>query len=319
VTLEFIKLVQIYFINTDLMMFDRRTSRFAEAKTSTINEDLGQIQYIFSDKTGTLTENVMVFRKFCIAAIPYSLVQGGNLFSELDHVVENDESFQGCGDPTEFLLALALCHSCQIEGGPETRPVYQSSSPDEVALVSGAAEMNTVFRSRNGDKVNVVHRDIEMEFKVLCVVEFTSKRKRMSVLYEYPDGRIMLLVKGADSVIIERVKRDENEIVERTIAVADRFSREGLRTLMYAYRELSCEEWMHFKEIFDAASLALEGRERMIEDAAEGIERDLVLLGATAIEDKLQDQVPETIDKMRRAGIKLWMLTVCVTFDLLGR
>jgi phospholipid-transporting ATPase len=311
VTLEIIKLVQIYFINTDLMMYDGRTSRFAEAKTSTINEDLGQIQYIFSDKTGTLTENVMVFRKFAVSGLPFSLVQGGNLFSELDHVVEEvngDLERLGGGDATEFMLGLALCHSCQIDGGATGKLVYQSSSPDEVALVSGAAEMKTVFKSRNVDRVFVSHREVDMEFQVLCMIEFTSKRKRMSVVYRYPDGRIMLLVKGADSVIVERMRTDED--VTGTVGIVDRFSCEGLRTLMYAYKELSEAEYGEFKRTFDDAALKLEGRETAIEEAAEGIERDLMLLGATAIEDRLQDQVPETIDKLRRAGIKLWMLTV---------
>jgi phospholipid-transporting ATPase len=151
---------------------------------------------------------------------------------------------------------MRLNSYCKVEGdGLNGRPVYQSSSPDEVALVSGAAEMNTIFKSRNVDSVRVMHRQVDMEFKVLCMIEFTSKRKRMSVLYLYPDGRIMLLVKGADSVIIERMERDAE--IDKTIAIVDRFSCEGLRTLMYAFRELSDDEYRLFRSEFDAASLML--------------------------------------------------------------
>lgn len=276
----------------------------------------------------------MIFRKFCVSALPFSLLKdekdGNSLFSELDNVTGDDflQSFNSrfpissdnSSIALEFLYSLALCHSCQLQGDntitsegslPSRNPSYQSSSPDEVALCNGAAQMKMIFSSRTGDKVYVDHDSRIIEFELLATVEFSSKRKRMSTIYRYPDGRILLLVKGADSVVIDRLGLQEREKPEytKTIEIVDRFSSEGLRTLMYAYRELTETEFLEFKRAFDAASLSLENRAALTEQVAEEIERDLKLLGATAIEDRLQEKVPETIEKMRRAGIRLWMLT----------
>lgn len=322
VTLEMVKLAQIYFINHDLLMYDRKSNRFAEAKTSSINEDLGQIQYVFSDKTGTLTENVMIFRKFSVMGTPFSLIKDPSvqfsLYSKDDFIVQDfltdfkrlSLGSEGLATGELFLQALALCHQCQIEKS-EGAINYQSSSPDEVALVAGAREMKCTFASRLANKVVIEFEGQKHTYTMLATIEFTSSRKRMSVVYSCPDGRLIMFTKGADNVIIQRLAESSknSSVFATTLSNVDRFSREGLRTLLYAYKVISAEQFNAWKIKFDEASLALADRDELIDAAATEIENELILLGATAIEDKLQAEVPETIDKLRRAGIRLWMLT----------
>ncbi|KAJ3397472.1 hypothetical protein HDV05_002927, partial [Chytridiales sp. JEL 0842] len=140
-------------------------------------------------------------------------------------------------------------------------------------------------------------------------------RKRMSAIYRYPDGRIVLLCKGADSVILERLKEpsemtpEEIQVLDKTMEHLAEFASEGLRTLLYASKELTQKEYDDWSERYNQASMALENRAELMEQVAEEIECDLCLLGATAIEDKLQVGVGDTIEKLRRADIKIWMLT----------
>lgn len=132
----------------------------------------------------------------------------------------------------------------------------------------------------------------------------------MSVVVRTPDGRIVLYCKGADSVIFERlVTGNDSELKEKTRKDTDTFANQGLRTLCIAYRVLDEDEFLVWQRTYDAATAATENREEEVEKAASSIERDLVLLGATALEDKLQEGVPESIEMLHRAGIKLWILT----------
>jgi phospholipid-translocating ATPase len=525
VTMEVVKLTQAYFINNDIEMYHHETDTPAEARTSTINEELGQVSYLFSDKTGTLTDNIMLFRKISVGGRAFihdldlrrieeddllrmmKQPQRSNTFqrfikrlslstrlhnrsSTRDDTNDGDEPIQlNRSDSTRsgrfsmiapnstgpsplyrhdstsgnsirsvrgkktvqqlkstldlltilqyqsntpfyekarfFLLAIALCHTCVPEIDDETQDIfYQAASPDEFALVTAAKELGYIVTDRsmgsvslkinndgpNGLKVPNSSTTKYETYKILNVIEFSSKRKRMSIIYRLPDGRICLLCKGADSIVLERLrdpvkkprngkgsidkkekynedksyeKRNErpfhglrvdtsmntnnqpessaissipntpktpssiNEIYaspmsikhahERSFSIrtvdSDRsvvdllpmhddkwlysqtmyhiqdFATEGLRTLLYAHRFMDEEEYTTWNNLYQEASTSLVDRQQKLEDVAELIERDLEITGATAIEDKLQNGVPDTIDKLRRAGIRVWMLT----------
>jgi phospholipid-translocating ATPase len=149
------------------------------------------------------------------------------------------------------------------------------------------------------------------------MLEFNSTRKRMSVIMRCPDGRLILYCKGADSVIYERLRNDHEPVLkEKTNSDMELFANSGLRTLCIAYRYLEEDEYLVWSRTYDAATNAIEGREEEIEKANEMIEHSLTLLGATALEDKLQQGVPEAIETLHRAGIKLWILTGEYSFSV---
>jgi len=321
VTLEIVKFFQAKFINKDLDMYHEDTKTYALARTSNLNEELGQIKYVFSDKTGTLTQNIMKFRECSIAG---KKMKADQVDTRLNAENEQDpntiqSSSQGFNSNLNqikldhqselFFTSLAVCHTVI----PETidgKLTYNASSPDEKALVEGAAEFGFKFLDRKPEIVQVETGSdgTIVEYKVLDTIEFTSARKRMSTVVRFPDGKLRLLIKGADMMIIDRLGADKKHL-DVTQRHLDDFARTGLRTLCLATKEISEEYYKQWKGKFDDASAAIDNREELIEEVAAELEQDLVLVGATAIEDKLQDGVPETIANLLRANIKVWVLT----------
>jgi phospholipid-translocating ATPase len=186
---------------------------------------------------------------------------------------------------------------------------YQSQSPDEAALVSTARDLGFAFIDRTNNEVMVDILGVETRFRLLNIIEFTSARKRMSVIFRSPTGEIILYIKGADSVIFERLAPGQDEMLSGTTDHLNQFANEGLRTLCLAYRVISQREYEKWADNYSAALSSLTDREQAVEQSCQAIERDLTLLGATAIEDRLQEWVPECISKLRRGGIKIWMCT----------
>ncbi|KAF2863120.1 phospholipid-translocating P-type ATPase [Piedraia hortae CBS 480.64] len=477
VSLEIIKVIQMLWMNQDIDMYDAESNTPFEARTSTINEELGQVSYVFSDKTGTLTENVMRFRKLSVAGT--SWLHDADLKEELVMLLHEKRNAKGklqqpssdgrkstsqWSSPatratpgiesstakliryiqrhphTEFarkarliILSMAVCHTCLPERDDTGEITYQASSPDELALVQAAAELGYVAWDRDMAKLTLQTHSYgpkgQPEYEVveiMDVLEFSSKRKRMSVIVRFADGRTCLVCKGADSVVIkrlrlaalaqqklsqiegrvrrrkseeaERVLQRRSEQVERTsnarrtsnrastsrpsikrlesipdavegwishresystpsvaesryytprpsmqqgvrpslgaesaeededlveealvvddAAVIERcfqhvndYATDGLRTLLFGYRYLEEEEYQSWKRVYREATTSLVNRQERIEEACEMVEQQLELAGATAIEDKLQKGVPETIERLRRANIKMWMLT----------
>lgn len=526
VSLEIVKVAQMFLMN-DVDMYDPESDTPMEPHTSTINEELGQVSYIFSDKTGTLTNNSMKFRKMSIAGTAWlhdldlqdeaadeagreklrHKKRGGkgkeprldkkhrmslsrslrkstasaNAHSEHQQTHETSEAeVQSAHDLNTsletgktqdfldyiyrrphtifarkarfFLLSLALCHTCIPEKDDQGEITYQAASPDEIALVSAAQELGYIVTDRQSETVTIkTFPDGDEEsptyetYDVLDVIEFSSARKRMSIVVRFPDKRICLISKGADSTIrnllrladlaasnVQAVQRrasqrksieaqqalrrrstqlsqrsgsvkggdipsprpsgfsfdrpriardsidhwlrdrenepstsqrrksshfysprpslqllsrksenfggktppspqvsprtsivvadsedlveeslviDDNAVFERCFQHVDDFATEGLRTLLYAYRYLTENEYNEWKQIYLTATTSLVDRQDKIERAADLVETKLELLGATAIEDKLQKGVPDAIERFRRAGIKMWMLT----------
>ncbi|KAF4792715.1 ATPase phospholipid transporting 8B1 [Turdus rufiventris] len=260
VSVEMIRFGQSYFINWDLQMYYPEKDTAAKARTTTLNEQLGQIQYIFSDKTGTLTQNIMTFKKCCI---------NGQRYGQLH---------------------------------------YQAASPDEGALVTAARNFGYVFLSRTQNTITISEMGVERTYDVLAILDFNSDRKRMSVIVRESGGNIKLYCKGADTVIYQRL-HPSNLKREATEEALDVFANETLRTLCLCYRDISQDEFDEWNKKFVEASIATSHREEALDKVYEEIEKNLILLGATAIEDKLQDGVPETISKLSKADIKIWVLT----------
>ncbi|TGZ68511.1 hypothetical protein CRM22_004223 [Opisthorchis felineus] len=309
VMLEVVRFIQALYINWDLDMYDSDTDTPAMARTSNLNEELGQVRYLFSDKTGTLTRNVMEFKRCSIGGVMYGNdTEDSNAMNDralLERLKANDPLAK------HFFTVLALCHTVVPDAhleDPELPLTYQASSPDEAALVKAARSLGFVFATRTPSGVSIRVDGEELHYEVLQVLEFTSFRKRMGVVVRDPSGRILVLVKGADTVIFERLAKD-CQYQEATLEHLEIFARTGLRTLCIASAEVSSEFHESWSKEYYAASTAIDRREERLEQVAEAIEKNLHLLGATAIEDKLQEGVPETIANLIQAGISVWVLT----------
>lgn len=186
---------------------------------------------------------------------------------------------------------------------------YHAASPDERALVAGAMQFGYVFDMRTPNHVEIDALGKRERYEILNVLEFTSARKRMSVIVRNAKGEIKLYCKGADTVIYERLAPNGQAYRDITLRHLEDFATEGLRTLCCAVAVISEDVYAEWKETYYKASTAMQYRERKIEDAANLIENNLILLGATAIEDKLQEGVPETIAALLKADINMWILT----------
>ncbi|TPX31714.1 hypothetical protein SmJEL517_g05015 [Synchytrium microbalum] len=325
VTMEFVKYFLGTLINADLDMYYEVNDTPATARTSSLVEELGQIDYVFSDKTGTLTCNIMEFRMCSIGGIAYSdsvpedkkprIDENGQEVGYYDFKRLQDNRKNGSPQVREmlheFLCLLSVCHTV-IPETSEDEPgkiVYQASSPDEGALVKGAEMLGYIFTTRKPKTVTIVVDGREQEWEILNICEFNSTRKRMSAVVRGPDGRVKLYVKGADTVILERLSPLDNLFVERTTSHLEDYATEGLRTLCIAYRDIPEEEYQQWTSVYNKAATTINNRSAELDKAAELIENNLILLGATAIEDKLQDGVPDTIHTLMTAGIKVWVLT----------
>ncbi|TVY14121.1 putative phospholipid-transporting ATPase [Lachnellula arida] len=322
VTVEIVKYWHAILINDDLDMYYDKTDTPAVCRTSSLVEELGMVEYIFSDKTGTLTCNQMEFKQCSIGGIQYAeevpedrqaTFQDGVEIGVHDfkRLKQNLDSHESSAAIHHFLTLLATCHTVIPERTDEKGGAikYQAASPDEGALVEGAVMMGYQFTARKPRSVQVTVAGEEFEYELLAVCEFNSTRKRMSAIFRCPDGRIRCYCKGADTVILERLSPD-NPHVETTLQHLEEYASEGLRTLCLAMREIPDQEFQEWWQIFDKAQTTVSGnRAEELDKAAEILERDFYLLGATAIEDRLQDGVPETIHTLQEAGIKVWVLT----------
>ncbi|KAI8598926.1 hypothetical protein EDD21DRAFT_308713 [Dissophora ornata] len=286
-------------------------------RNSNLNEDLGAVEYIFSDKTGTLTRNVMKLSKWHIGGRTFhELQQPGSLGQRMRDPSISDEEYDLL---MAFCRNIAVCHAVlPCEDSKTGELLYEAQSPDESALLEALRDNGVVLKAKTKDSVTVeIFGLITETYRVLKVLEFTSDRKCMSVIIDTPQG-IQLFCKGADNVILARSDSVENDPLQmrQLDSTVRRFSIAGLRTLMLAWRPLSPEEYRIFDEKYSKAECHIgdgedgtEDREELIRVACETIEGRLRLLGCTAIEDRLQDQVPETIEYLMDADIKIWLLT----------
>uniref|UniRef100_A0A8C4RLT1 Phospholipid-transporting ATPase n=1 Tax=Erpetoichthys calabaricus TaxID=27687 RepID=A0A8C4RLT1_ERPCA len=190
---------------------------------------------------------------------------------------------------------------------------YEAESPDEAALVHAARAYKCTLRSRTPEHLTVDLFSVEsLTFQLLHILPFDSVRKRMSVVVRHPyTNQIIVYTKGADSVIMDLLDgsskgKQQKRIKEQTQKHLNDYAKDGLRTLCIAKKVNSFFEWL--KDHF-LAETSIDNREQLLLESALKLETDLILLGATGIVDRLQEGVPETIEALQKAGIKIWVLT----------
>ena len=223
----------------------------------------------------------------------------------------------------DLIMALALCHNVTPtteEDNGHSFTTYQASSPDEIAIVkwTEAVGLQLLHRDRQSMTLQSVDTSrVVVRVRILDVFSFTSEGKRMGIILQFMQGEdstvsntdeageIWFYQKGADTVMTSIVAAND-WLDEETANMA----REGLRTLVVGRRKLSLDQYRDFSTSYKQASMSLQDRDtntaRVVKDY---LERNLELLGVTGVEDKLQKDVKPSLELLRNAGIKIWMLT----------
>jgi len=194
VSMELVKFFQAQFIQWDITIYDRPRDLPCKVQTSNLNEQLGQVDYVFSDKTGTLTCNIMTYKKMSIGKYSYGVDKPNAL--DLDEKDVTNFSMQDAdfdqhlknrrhdnyNNIINMLQILGVCHTVVIETR-KGKDYYNASSPDELALVNCAKYYGWEFKGRDDyNRMEVQVGDKKEFYELLQVMEFTSGRKRMSVI-----------------------------------------------------------------------------------------------------------------------------------------
>ena len=381
VTLEIVKVGQGLFMSCDVEGYSKIREKYIRPNSFVLNEELGVIDYIFTDKTGTLTCNKMMFKYCVMGDMCYQMVREDQNWNNEEEQKIRDEHDITCFHENDMLhpekfdkntyknyivysedksiflsleklskiilqfwTALALCHECSIQTNDDGSEDYIGMSPDSIELVKAARlqgyqltrsisskyrrvktlpykkkdenmkkyksevinpssleERNTLEEQNNNNNIT--------DYELLNTIPFSSDRKRESVIVK-EHNMIKLYIKGADTIIEERLSKNTNkDILEKCRENVNYFSSLGYRTLLVGMKILSQKEYDIFSKNLKEANMSLENKEKKVEEIFNKIEQGIYLLGCTIVEDKLQDEVPETIQDLRDANIKIWMLT----------
>ena len=344
-SLEFIKFFQAMFISKDADMTNKNTMARVRVQSSTLNDELGQINYIFTDKTGTLTKNNMQFKAFAV---------GEQSFGQIEHINEDKKINQyGVRDRygiitnvgfidsgfklrnelinkdqngnvllEHFYLNIVLNNSAIIDNKKFQKKgeiEYVCSSTDEKCLLNFARYCGYIFVERTLDntisieKIMNQNKLVKLNYKISNILEFTSERQRMSVIIKSKDAEdndiYLLYIKGSDYILNKKVANKESSIYKNISKKIKEYSENGLRILVFGYRLISEEEYNNFDNKYKEILYDIHHKESDFYDLYDEIEDNIELLGVTAIEDELQDNVKETIYKFSNIGIKICMLT----------
>lgn len=311
VALEVLKLGQAFLISQDLKMY--YNDKPANCRSSDLVEELGQVEFVFSDKTGTLTCNEMEFRKCSINGISY----GGIKDTFARDGSEEKKIFDNPSHPEhlklrKFFEFMAVCHSVfPAFDSKSGETILQASSPDELALVDASKKIGYTFFERSEGKVMIKENSSSkvLTWEVIVEVPFNSDRKRMSVVAKNPlNGQYVLMTKGADTMMLPLLQNSslKDQLAETLL----KYAIEGLRTLVMGQRVMSQTEFDTFYGQWKKVLLGNDpNKEAKLDELGAYIEKNLELVGCSAIEDKLQDGVPEAIALLMSAGIRVWVLT----------
>ncbi len=299
-TIELVNLGQAYLMTVDKHLYDEALNMPCVVRSSNLAQELGVVSNVFSDKTGTLTRNEMKFVKCIVEGTMYDVGPNSTLGSTLRSFKNKEESVL-----YHFLLCLTTCHTVIRE----KNGTYRAESPDELALVEGVGHFQCTLQERGTMQMNIEMLGVKQVYDVLAVNAFNADRKRMSiVIRNNVTGEHFMMCKGADNIMLPlcAMKKSNLENVEK--ALFD-LACLGLRTLCVARKVLSKEYAERWVQQWKDASNSLQDRSGRLAAVAAELEEGMELLGITAIEDRLQDEVPEVIADLAKAGIVLWMLT----------
>ena len=321
VNLEFAKLVYSWQIDHD------KGIPGTVVRNSTIPEELGRIQFLLTDKTGTLTQNEMIFKKLSLEFGLYEPEKIPEIRAILDKQCQKHDGpladysarvSEAQGNKRLFkrdketiirdvVSAMSLCHNVTpiIENGEK---MYQGSSPDEIALVQIAETMGFTLVARDDNIISITNITGQQEdYKILANFPFSSSTKRMGIILQHvQSGRYIFYLKGADTVMKDRVPDKQKAFLMEECEV---LAREGLRTLVFSQKYLLPSEYEAWRKKYDEATHSMVNRENRTQEVIESLEKDMEFLCVSGVEDKLQDNVCATLETLRNAGIKVWMLT----------
>jgi phospholipid-translocating P-type ATPase (flippase) len=286
-----------------------------------LNESLGLVDCVVTDKTGTLTENNMALRALSIAGVVYmndseKPSAAGWMASELPGLitVATKERFNAA----DALLCIALCNDVVALNDHSGRLDYHSTSPDEVALVRGISQLGLLVLERQcANFVRMTFAGHILEVEVIATYGFTNERRRMSVIVRFASGRFVIFSKGADLSMVKRMRNigsnglpPKGSPEEKELVNLDSFACGGLRTLVLAAREITASEAQTLLKLRAEAGNEIdeELRRFAVEKASDAAECGLELLGVSAVEDRLAQSVPATIATLDKAGI---LIAVC--------
>ena len=319
VALEIVKIIQGLLIYYDNEIYDFLIDKPASCRSTDLVEELGQVEFIFSDKTGTLTQNSMILKKVYINGKVYGTFQDElpetpnsingdmRIYYRLKNESQNIDIDSDKNMISDFFYLLTLCHACFPELGKDNKIIYQGASPDDIALVKGAQQMGFEYIEKEFSEITIKNHIFNhlKKFELKVEFPFDSDRKRMSVIVQDKSTKqYLLLSKGADTAMLSRMILDYVELdeINRVVKV---LSKEGLRVLVIGHRVLTEREYNRwFKDYSDARN---NGKD--LNKLYETMECSLNFLGLTAIEDKLQDGVPDTIYTLLTCDIRVWVLT----------
>jgi phospholipid-translocating ATPase len=315
VTLDICKYIYALWIRNDRQMFDIATAQRPLVNNTSVIEDLGAIEYIFSDKTGTMTQNEMKLKKVGVRQWYYGHSEtADNIFDDTDLKRLMTTPLEGDVDPDsqrgwfeKVIACLSTCHTVKlVPSGSQIH--FEGVSAEETSFLNALTTLGFHY-TQPPDAVTYkceAWSIPETTYEIIHTIGFSFERKRMSVIAKNRStGRYFVFMKGAHEIL----GRYAPESYPEFLTAIDTFASRGLRVMALSYKEVTEEEVTGFQEAVSAARANQDGRAAAITELQDNFEGGQIMLGCAGIEDRLQEGVPQTIEMLREAGIHVWMVT----------